>query len=174
MPARTRLGRRAALAVVGLALLACGAGRAHAQAARVEATDALFVLRLTTPLAEVLETLRAAVEQHNYVLTRVNDLDAALRQRAETLGQRFDFDHYKVVSYCNLTLADEALRAEPTLGAFMPCRMVVYVTRGGREVVIATVRPTFLMRPFVSPDVQRLAGQVEADTLKILRMVAGE
>jgi len=169
-----RPGRPTALMIAGIVLLACGTVRADAQTRRVEQTDALFVVRLRAPLPEVLEALRAAVEQHNYVLGRTNDLDLALRQRAAALGQRFDFERYKVLSYCNLTFADEALRAEPALGAFMPCRMAVYVTRGSQEVVIVTVRPTFLLRSFSSPDVQRLAAQVEADTLGILRMVAGE
>lgn len=141
---------------------------------RVEQTEALFIVRVRQPFDEVLVTLEEAIQRQNYFVASRNDLDDNLRARARVLGTTFHYEHYKVLSFCNLTLADEALRAHPFVGAFMPCRVAVFVAPGSPDVVLVTVRPTFLARIFASERMEVLARQVEHDVAEILRAVAGE
>lgn len=169
--------RGSALAAVALLpallLLARGSGEAGERGS-VERTEELLVLTVKGPIQEVLTTLQAAIARRNYFVAGINHLDDTLRRRAADLGRSFDFDHYKILSFCNLTLADEALAADPAVGAFMPCRLVLYSRKGSPEVVILTMRPTFLARVFRSTEVQRLATRVEADVVAILEMVAAD
>lgn len=95
-------------------------------------------------------------------------------RRAADLGGSFEFDHYKIVSFCNLTLADQVLRVEPGVGVLMPCRLVVFARKGSPDVVVVGLRPTFLSKIFKSPEMQRIAEIVEGDMVQILRMVAPE
>jgi len=163
------------LTVLVPALLLAAAGNGEpAERRGIERTEEFLVLRVKAPFQEVLATLEAAVARRNYFLVGTNHLDDTLRRRAADLGTSFDYDHYKIVSFCSLTLADEALRAEPAVGAFMPCRLALYVRKGSPEVVIVTLRPTFLARVFKSKEMTRLAEVVENDLLEILRMVAAE
>lgn len=163
------------LTVLVPALLLAAAGNGEpAERRGIERTEEFLVLRVKAPFQEVLAALEAAVARRNYFVVGINHLDNTLRRRAADLGTSFDYDHYKIVSFCSLTLADEALRAEPAVGAFMPCRLALYVRKGSPEVVIVTMRPTFLARVFRSSDVERLATRVEADVVAILEMVAAD
>lgn len=140
----------------------------------VEQTGEFFVVRLKAPLSEVLTALEVAIARRNYFLAGTNNLDDTLRRRAADLGTSFGFEHYKILSFCNLTLADEALRVHPYVGAFMPCRLAVFAKTGSPDVVIVTMRPTFLAKIFKSQEMERLAQAVEADVLEILRMVVAD
>lgn len=167
--------RRSSLAMVALlpALLLVARGSGEAGERRsVERTEGLLVLTVKGPIQEALTALQTAIARRNYFVAGINHLDDTLRRRAADLGKPFDFDHYKILSFCSLTLADEALRAHPYVGAFMPCRVAVFAQKGSPDVIIVTMRPTFLSRLFRSPEVERLARQVEADVLAILEMVA--
>lgn len=155
-------------ALLGMAL---GASAVAEPRGRLETAEALFVLRVPAPFADVLGALEAAVQRRNYALGRTNDLDDALRARARVVGAPFDFEHYKVVSFCNLTLAAEALAADPHVGALMPCRLAVYVRPGSAEVVVVAMRPTYLLGAWAPEALRRLAARVEADLLAILDMV---
>jgi uncharacterized protein (DUF302 family) len=159
--------------LAGLLVLA-PAGVQAGERSRVERTESLLVLRVSEPFEEVLRLLEAAIARRNYFVAGTNHLDDTLRRRAAELGGGFPFDHYKVLSFCNLSLAREALEAHPYLGAFMPCRLAVFVARGSAEVTIVSMRPTFLSRALGSPEVARLATRVEEDVLAMLEMVAGD
>jgi len=158
-----------------LALVFFGAALAGADAdRRVRRTEELLILTVPGPFEDVLHALRTAIQRRNYTLGTTSALDDALRRRAADLGEGVDFAHYKVLSFCNLTFAAAALRADPHVGALLPCRMAVWARVGSQEVVLATVRPTFLARAFRSPAFERLAAEVEADIVAILGTVAGD
>ncbi|MBI4269732.1 MAG: DUF302 domain-containing protein [Candidatus Rokubacteria bacterium] len=157
-----------ALVLLGAALAGAGADR------QVRRTEELLILTVPGPFEDVLDALRAAIERRNYTLGATSAIDDALRRRAADLGERVDFAHYKILSFCNLTFAAAALRADPHVGALLPCRVTVWARAGGQEVVLAAVRPTFLARAFRSPEFERLAAEVEADIVAILEAVAGD
>jgi uncharacterized protein (DUF302 family) len=140
----------------------------------VEQTPQLFILRLSGSFDDVMTSLQEAIKRRNYVVTGVNNLDDTLARRSRDVGgPPLPWTRYKVVGFCNLTLADEALRHDPSVGAFMPCRAVVYEEPGTREITIIAFRPSFVGQGFG----ERMAGlmrQVEADILAILAEVAAD
>ena len=164
-----------------LFIVIAGGGAASAEspsdasAARIEQTAALFILRVPLDPADALTALVEAIKRRNYFVVSVNPLDQTLSRRAAGVGAApLLYEEYKVVSFCNLTLADEAIRLNPLIGALMPCRAVVFRVRGARETTIATFRPSFFSAHFEAGGMKRVVAQVEADILEILKGVAGE
>lgn len=104
-----------------------------------------------------------------------NDLDDILGRRAADVGgATLPYQHYKVIGFCNLTLADEAIRLNPYAGAFLPCRAVVFRPLGAGETIIVTARPSFLVNAVRVPGMERIMEQAEADIQAILKDVSGE
>ena len=144
------------------------------QRAEVERTPQLFILRVPASFNDVMTSLQEAIKRRNYVVTGINDLDDTLAQRSRDVGgPPLPWERYKVVGFCNLTLADEAIRRNPSVGAFMPCRAVVYQERGARETTVIAFRPSF-MGQGLGERMERLMQQVEADILAILAEVAAD
>lgn len=163
--------------VLGVALaLAVTADRTEAQgAARVERTPRLFIVRAPGAFDDVLATLLAEIRRRNYTVTDVNHLDDALARRAGDVGAPPPgYERYKIVGFCNLTLAGEAIRLDPHVGALLPCRAVVFKRPGVPETTIAVFRPGFLAAALELRGMQRVLEAAEADVLAILATVAGE
>lgn len=145
-----------------------------AQSARLETTEHFYTMRTTEPFEEVILSLTEAIQRRNYVVTGINSLDTMLQARREAIGSpAFDYDRYKVIGFCNLSLADEAIRVNPRIGAFMPCRAVVFREPGTGQTVVVIFRPAVLAAALGS-DMQPLMQQVDKDILAILDAVAGD
>lgn len=171
-PSARRL--RAALLVGVLVVLSVSAVRAGGQSGPglVETTEDIFIVKVQGDFEEVLGLLEDAIKQQNYFIAGYTEIDVGLKKRAKLTGKPFGFAHYKIVNFCNLTLGDRALRANPHIGAFMPCRLAVYAYPNSKEVFVVSMRPTYMARIFRSKEVEALARDVEADVLEILEFVA--
>lgn len=157
-----------------MALLGPGDMASAQPRGRVAETPALFIVRVPGEFDEVMTLLREAIQRRNYVVTGINELDETLERRAADVGAPpLAYERYKVVGFCNLTLADAAVRANPHVGAFLPCRAAVYRERGARETTIVAFRPSFLAAA-LGEGIQRVMRQVEADLLAILVEVAAD
>ncbi len=165
-----------ALALSVALVVAAVADRSAAQApTRVERTAQLFIVRVPGAFDDVLAAFLEEIKRRNYTVTGVNHLDDTLARRAPDVGaEPFGYEHYKIVGFCNLTLAEKAIRREPHVGAFMPCRAVVFKRPGVAETTIAAFRPTALAAALGLQGMDRLLAEVEADVLAILTTVAGE
>lgn len=142
---------------------------------RVEQTPHLFIVRSRAAFDDVLTSLQEAIKRRNYTVTSVNHLDDVLRKRgADVGGPPFGYEQYKVVGFCNLTLADDAIRANPHVGAFLPCRAVVYRERGARETTIVAFRPSFLAPALGMDRIEAIMRRTESDILAILAEVAAD
>jgi uncharacterized protein (DUF302 family) len=159
--------------VVGLILLLWVGGLQAAEPPRLQQTEDLLILTVPGKFDEVLEWLKDAIRGRNYFLTGITNVDEGMSKRAELMKVPFGFAHYKVLGYCSLSIGVQALLHEPNLGAFMPCRFAVYQPKNQDIVTIVSLRPTYMSRVFKNPEVHRLAQLVEADTVQILRAVAG-
>lgn len=159
--------------IAGLVLLLSGGGVAAAESPKLEQTEDLLILKVPGKFDEVMEWLKDAIRGRNYFLTGITNVDEGMSKRAELMKVPFDFAHYKVVGYCTLTIGVQALQQDPNIGAFMPCRFAVYQPKNQEIVTIVSLRPTYMSRVFKSPEVHRLAQLVEADTIQILKAVAG-
>ena len=70
-----------------------------------------------------------------------------------------DFRSYLILGACNPTLAHEALKLEPNVGAMLPCNVVVQDVGGGRTEV-STIDPVASMLAINNPELKVKAGAV--------------
>ncbi len=101
----------------------------------------------------VVERTRAALQKHGFgVLTEI-DVQGTLKAK---IGQ--DFRPYRILGACNPTMAHEALKLEPHVGAMLPCNVVVQQAEDGVEVF--AIDPAASMRAIENPALLEHAGKV--------------
>jgi uncharacterized protein (DUF302 family) len=118
-----------------------------------------FSSTLERPFAEAVAATREALAAEGFgVITEV-DVRAVLKTK---LGA--DFRPYLILGACNPTLAYEALKLEPNVGAMLPCNVVVQDAGGGRTEVSA-IDPVASMQAIDNPALKEKARMV-ADKLQ--------
>lgn len=101
----------------------------------------------------VIERTRAALQKHGFgVLTEI-DVQGTLKAK---IGQ--DFRPYRILGACNPTMAHEALKLEPHVGAMLPCNVVVQQAEDGVEVF--AIDPSASMQAIDNPALLAHAGKV--------------
>lgn len=109
----------------------------------------------TTDLAfdEVVSRVRDAFKEQGFgILTEIN-IQTTLEEK---LGVKTE--PYVILGACNPAFAHRALEAEPGVGVFLPCNVVV--RRSGARTVIEAMDPA-VMRPFFqAPELDQLIGDV--------------
>jgi uncharacterized protein (DUF302 family) len=118
--------------------------------------------RLTRPLPEVVESVRAALAAEGFgVLTEI-DVQATLKKK---LG--IERNAYLILGTCLPEIAHRALSAEPSIGVFLPCNVDVYVGDDGATYV-ETVRPDVLFQHVQNPALAPLAEEVNTKLFRVL------
>ncbi len=86
---------------------------------------------VTTPLdfADTVEAVRVALADQGFgVLTEI-DIAATLREKVDA-----DLEPYVILGACNPGLAQRAIAIDASIGAFLPCNVVVRVADEGTVV----------------------------------------
>jgi uncharacterized protein (DUF302 family) len=95
------------------------------------------------------------------VLTEI-DVAATLKKK---LGK--EMPPYKILGACNPQFAHRALKAEPQIGALLPCNVVVRVDSGGKTVV-EIMDPRAVLQLVGRPEIAAIAGEVRARLERVL------
>lgn len=97
-------------------------------------TSYTFGTRLHGSIAEVRPAVEAALKAEGFgVLTEI-DVQATLKTK---LG--VDRDPYLILGACNPSLADRALGADPSVGALLPCNVVLRAD--GADTIVEAMDP---------------------------------
>jgi len=84
-----------------------------------EAEPAVVIVESPYTLKETVNNLKNAVSSMNFRLIRVQNLDSGLTKENEE-------DKKQVIIYsCNFNILDQALKLDPRVGLFLPCRVTV-------------------------------------------------
>ncbi|RPF20773.1 DUF302 domain-containing protein [Myceligenerans xiligouense] len=106
---------------------------------------------LPTPFDATVTNVREALAEQGFgVLTEI-DMAATLKEK---LGA--ELDPYLVLGACNPPLAHRALQADPSVGALLPCNVVVRDLGDGTTAVEA-VDPHAMMSVAESPELNAVA-----------------
>jgi uncharacterized protein (DUF302 family) len=117
-----------------------------------------FGVRLDAPFDDVREAVDAALRAEGFgVLT---EIDVAATMRAKLGIER---DPYLILGACNPPLAHRAITADPSVGALLPCNVVVRTVDGG--VVLEAMDPDAALGLVDDP----VVGEVAADARQRLR-----
>ncbi len=117
---------------------------------------------LQAPFDEVVASVKAALKDEGFGVLCEIDVQATLREK---LG--VERGRYLIIGACNPPLAHKALEAEPDLGVFLPCNVVVY--EDGPAVLVRAVDPRSMLGGIENPVLDAVAGEV---ALRFARVVA--
>ena len=116
------------------------------------------------PFDETVEHVRAALAAEGFGVLCEVDVEATMRAK---LG--VEREPYVILGACNPPLAHEALTAEPDLGVFLPCNVVVYA--GGGVTHVAAVDPRPLFELVGKAEVAPVADEVRARLERVVAAV---
>ena len=126
-----------------------------------------YTLAATTTLgyeAAVAEARDALADEGFGVLCEI-DVRATFQAK---LG--IEREPYVILGACNPPLAHQALELEPSLGALLPCNVVVYVEDGVTQ--IAAIDPERLLSVSGNPDLEPVAADVRSHLQRVVDRVA--
>jgi cytochrome c oxidase cbb3-type subunit 3 len=111
--------------------------------ASTPAADEPFILSADSPydLQQTVENVRAAAAAANFAVIRSDHLEHGLVREGEESPKLVSVD------FCNFKFLFDALRVDPRLGMFLPCRITVVESEQG-EVKVMSVNPRALSRLF--------------------------
>jgi len=105
------------------------------------------------PYAEVVADVRAALAEQGFGVITEIDVKATLKEKA---GR--DRRPYVILGACNPSYAADVLEAEPELGLFLPCNVVVYEVEEG--VRVSAVDPSVMLEMAGDSGVTGVAAEV--------------
>jgi len=91
-------------------------------------------------LEETVENLKDAIISQNFILIRVDTLEHGLVPEGEENPKQV------ILHFCNFSFLYDALKVDPRVGMFLPCRITVVETAG--KVVVSAINPLFLSHLF--------------------------
>ena len=114
----------------------------------------------------VSDAVKRAAKEHGFRVSNVHNIAGSLKKEG------LEIPPYETIEVCNSRLAAEVLKAEPRLGAVMPCRIAVY--RHGDKTVASMILPSRLMTLFPeNPTVEKAAAQVDQAMKAIIDEATG-
>lgn len=125
----------------------------------------LIVVDSQKPLDRVVRDLEEAVVRHKFGVLGVHDLRAKLAEK----GVPFDRE-CRVFEVCNPQQARKVLEANLEISTALPCRISVYQERGKTR--LATIKPTALIGLYGTPELKKVAEEVELTITAIMAEAA--
>jgi len=103
-------------------------------------------------LEETIENLEAAIVSQNFILIRTDTLEHGLVTEGEEDSKQV------ILHFCNFSFLYEALKIDPRIGMFLPCRATV--TEGDGKVMVTTINPLYLSRLFNNNELDEFCKQM--------------
>ncbi|MDQ2730227.1 MAG: DUF302 domain-containing protein [Armatimonadota bacterium] len=120
-----------------------------------------YTRRVARPFQQVMSAVKTAAKEYGFHISGQHDIAASIRKAG------LQRSPYTVIEVCNPRIAAEVLKAEPRLGAFMPCRIAVF--QQGNTTVVTTVFPSRLAALFHSAQAMRSARQIDHNLRLIIQ-----
>ena len=125
----------------------------------------LHIVDSQKPLERVVKDLEEAVARHKFGVLGVHDLRAKMAEK----GVPFDRE-CRVFEVCNPQQARKVLEANLEISTALPCRISVY--QEGGKTRLATIKPTALIGLYGTPELKKVAEEVELTITAIMAEAA--
>jgi uncharacterized protein (DUF302 family) len=116
------------------------------------------------PFTDVVGQVSAALGEEGFGVITEIDVKATMKQK---LGR--DVAPYVILGACNPGYAHQVLEADPQLGLFLPCNVIVFETREGTTV--SAVDPEAMLRLADAGSVTSVAAEVKARLLRVVEQL---
>jgi uncharacterized protein (DUF302 family) len=110
---------------------------------------------LATSYDQAVPLVKQALMNEGFGVMSEIDVQAALKQK---LG--VERGRYLIIGACNPSLAHKALEAEPDLGVFLPCNVIVYEALDGTHV--SAIDPQSMLGAIDNPVLNEIADEVKS------------
>lgn len=127
-----------------------------------ENTEYYFTKKIQGSYEQVFQQLEVSVKANGFGIIDQMDMQAKLKEK---LGSEV-IDTYMILGVCNPNLAFKAIQAEPNIGVFLPCKIVIRRINT-HEFEVATINPTLMMGALNNEKLNPVANEV-AQSLKAI------
>ena len=128
-------------------------------------TSFTFGTRLPGTIASVRPGVEAALKAEGFGILTEIDVQATMKAK---LG--IDRAPYLILGACNPPLAHRALEADPSVGALLPCNVVL--REDGGEIVVEAMDPMAALGIVDAPGVRAVAEEVKARLVRAIDALA--
>lgn len=126
----------------------------------LESESPILVRESPYSVEETVEKVKTAVGAANMRLIRVQTLDQGFVEEGKE-------DQRQVIVYsCDFTFLNEALKVDPRVGLFLPCR--ISIVRQADKVLVMSINPKRLSRIFNNAELNGLCEQMHKVYVEIL------
>lgn len=124
-----------------------------------EAAPLLMVKTFKT-MDEALFDLKNAIADRNYVFIRQQNVDSRLTHSGTENGEVI------LVYFCNFHMADRALKIDPRVGVFMPCKITLI--RKADHIQMVAINPHMMSKQLQRTELSEICKQLTRDYKSIL------
>ena len=128
-------------------------------------TSFTFGTRLPGTIASVRPGVEAALKAEGFGILTEIDVQATMKAK---LG--IDRAPYLILGACNPPLAHRALEADPSVGALLPCNVVL--REDGGEIVVEAMDPMAALGIVDAPGVRAVAEEAKARLVRAIDTLA--
>ena len=122
----------------------------------------LFKLPTDKTVSEAADALHAAVQANHFGVMQVHNLKETMAKK----GVEFSRECL-IFEVCQPQHAKKVLDEDMSVSTALPCRISIYEENG--KTILATLKPTTLLAMFNVPQLEKVAQEVEATIVKIMK-----
>ena len=122
----------------------------------------LIKLSINKSVSEAAVLLQAAVEANHFGVMQVHNLKETMVKKG------VEFAHECLIfEVCQPNQAKKVLEQNMSISTALPCRISIY--KEGEKTILATLKPTTLLAMFNTPQLEKVAQEVEEAIIKIMK-----
>lgn len=125
-------------------------------------TDYYFGKTLNIPFEKAIAQVTDELKKEGFGILTEIDVKDTFKKKLDV-----DFRRYRILGACNPPFAHKALQAEPHIGIFLPCNVIVQETEDGKTEV-AAVDPLVAMSRVENPGLEPIAAEVRAKLRRVI------
>lgn len=121
-----------------------------------------FDKTIDLPFEEAIARVTEELKKEGFGILTEIDVQATLKKKLDV-----DFRPYRILGACNPPFAHKALTAEPHIGIYLPCNVIVQ-DAGNGQTEVAAVDPLVAMSRVENPMLESVAKEVQAKLQRVI------
>ncbi len=128
-------------------------------------TNMFFKKTISGEFNQVLIKVKAEFKSEGFGVMTEIDMDQKLKEKLDV-----ELKPYKILGVCNPGFAYEAMQAEPNIGVFLPCKVIIKQL-DNNEIEVVSYDPVVLMKVLENEELTRLAEEVSAKIKAVIENI---